>query len=424
MNERRLAEGELIRRIDERRVTCAVIGLGYIGMTLADAMLYAGYRVHGFDRSCDTVARAQGRLADLNPSAGAKWSTGSVPARLAEADVVLLAVRALPRNDGALDLEPLESAATALRVHTSTPRLLLVESTVPAGSTRRFAACLGEQPGLFVAHSPERLSVGHDRNDFRRIPHLVGGVDAPAGRVGAHFLRTICEQVVEVSSPEVSELSKLLENAFLTTGIALANEITRIANAAGIDAEEVCAAAATKPFGYCPFFPGPGMGGHCLANDLSILRWSFGRLGLAAPLLDAVADTAARGPSIVLQRIEKILESRGEPLAGLRVLLAGVGFKPATGDTTGTPAREIARLLQDRGADVSYVDSLVSEFVVNGSALRRIEAATLGDHRFGATVVIAGDGAAPLERLTACSEFVLDARGKSLKPRPEGVYTL
>jgi UDP-N-acetyl-D-glucosamine dehydrogenase len=336
----------------------------------------------------------------------------------------MVAVRALPRADETIDLEPLESAASLLKAHGSGPLLVLLESTVPCGATRCFAARLESRPSLFVAHSPERLSVGHDREVLRRVPHLVGGMDEAAGRLGARFLRTIIEQVVQVSSPEVSELSKLLENAFLTTGIALSNEITRVAHSVGVAAEEVCAAAATKPFGYYPFYPGPGLGGHCLANDLALLLSSKRRFGVNMPMMTAVAEAAAEGPGAVLRRFEEIVSARGRSLRSLRVLLVGVGFKPGTADTTGSPAREIARLLRQRGAEVSYLDSLVPEFSLDGQSLDRIMEADLQSGGLDAAIVVSGDRTTTLDRLAACLDLVFDARGRSVDARPKGVHTL
>jgi len=389
-----------------------------------DALVHAGFRVRGFDRSPAAVSTFEGWMGERHPGSRERWSAVSDSESFADARLIVIAVRALPLPDGSIDVEPVESAASILRANSSGPRLVMLEATVPCGTTRCFAAALDPSPVLFVAHSPERLSVGHDREVLRRVPHLVGGMDQPASRLGALFLRTICDEVVQLSSPEASELSKLLENAFLTTGIALSNEVTRLAHAMGIAAEEVCAAAATKPFGYYPFFPGPGMGGHCLGNDLAILLSSGRRVGLGMPLTSAVAETAVQGPGMVVRRLQELWKGRGRDLGGSRVLLVGVGFKPGTNDTTGSPAGEIARLLRQSGADVWYLDSLVPGFAVDGQPLPRIEASELVRPAWNAAIVVAGDPKAPLERLVACSDLVFDARGRSPELRPEGVVTL
>ena len=418
------AAAELLARIASREARCAVVGLGYIGSIVSDALVNSGFRVNGFDRSPAAVDRFRRWMKERNPDATGTWSAGSDPGLLDEAEGVVLAVRVLPRDGHAVDLEPLENCAELLRARGREPRLVLVASTVPAGTTRCFADSLGTRPGLFVAHSPERLSVGHDRARLRAIPHLVGPMDAAAGRVAVALLSTICDSVVELSCPEASELSKLLENAFLTTGIALSNEITRIAHRLGVSATEVCGAAASKPHGYYPFFPGPGMGGHCLANDLAILRSTACRGGRVSPFLDAVAQTAATGPELVLRRLESILRQRGLATRNLSVLLVGVGFKPGTSDTTGSPARDLARMLREQGAVLSYLDSRVPEFTVDGAPIHRADAAAIGTARFGAVVVVSGDAAAPLDRLAASSDLLLDTRGREAGSRPPGVWVL
>jgi UDP-N-acetyl-D-glucosamine dehydrogenase len=424
MRDRRAAEERLTLEIERRHATCGVIGLGFIGSVLMDALTHAGFRTRGFDRSAGAVDRFQEWMTARHGDPDATWTAGTDPDLLADTEVVLVAVRAFARPDRSVDLEPVESAASILRGYPRTPRLVLLESTVPCGVTRCFAASLQSAPCVFVAHSPERLSVGHDREVLRRVPHLIGGVDEASGRLGARLLESVCDRVVRVSTAEVSELSKLLENAFLTTGIALSNEVTSVAHAIGISAEEVCAAAATKSFGYHPFFPGPGMGGHCLENDLAILLSATSRFGVTLPLMHAVDAAATEGPHLVLRRLEQILCAHGRDLEGLRVLLVGVGFKPGTADTTGSPAREIARLLHERGAGVSYLDGLVSRFFVDDRPLGRVHADELGQGAFDVAIVVAGDRSASLDRLAACTNLVFDARGRTSEPRPEGVHTL
>lgn len=414
---RQTAERKILSEVEARSAVCGVVGLGFIGSTFMDALVNAGYEVHGVDRSSEAVNRFASWMKERNPQAEGKWSAACDGAALADTDVVIVAVRTPPQDDGTVDLEPLQAVGKVLQRYERDPRLVLLESTVPCGTTRCFAAWLGTRAGTFVAHSPERLSVGHDRMVLRSTSHLVGAVDPEAGRVAARFLSTVCDHVVPVSSPEVSELSKLLENAFLTTGIALSAEVTRIAHAFGIAAEEVCAAAATKQFGYYPFYPGPGVGGHCLANDLRILISTSKKTGAESSLLKAVAAAAANGPAIVLSRLEELLQERGLQLADGRVLLVGVGFKPGTGDTTESAAREIARLLRQRRAEVSYVDSLVPDFIVDGQAIRKTQPEQLAGESFTAALIVAGDQHVRLERLMAVSEIVLDARGRNSEPR-------
>jgi UDP-N-acetyl-D-glucosamine dehydrogenase len=260
---------------------------------------------------------------------------------------------------------------------------------------------------------------------LRRIPHLVGGLTEVATEAGARFLGTLCDQVVPVSAPEVSELSKLLENAFLSTGIALVTEVTRIAHSVGIPAAEVCQAAATKSSGYFPFYPGPGVGGHCLPNDLELLASAGRARGLNTPLLEAVAATNGGAPRVVVNRLQTILRAAGQDLNGARVLLVGVGFKLGSSDTTASPAADIVRLLRHHGASPVFTDSTVFQFAVDTQAVDRVDAGELRGQHFDACIVLSGDRALSGATVASAAACVLDAGGgRILKGGIKGAYTL
>jgi UDP-N-acetyl-D-glucosamine dehydrogenase len=350
-------------------------------------------------------------MQDRHPAKPGRWSISANPESLANADIIVVAVRLPVSADGLVDREPLDSAADLLRDAGLRDRMILLASTVPCGTTRTFAETLGGGGRTLVAHAPERLSAGQDRTVLRQIPHLVGGLGTQATEAGARFLGTFCDQVVPVSSPEVSELSKLLENAFISTGVALANEITRLAHSSGISATEVCQAAATKTQGYFPFYPGPGVGGHCLPNDLQILAGSARARGLESPLFEAVAAVNDAAPEIVVNRLEAILESAGSILKRARVLLVGVGFKIGSSDTTATPAVGIVRLLRRRGASPAFVDSAVPDFAVDGQAVERVDASALKNELFDACIVMSGDRSVTGRAVESAANCVLDAGG-------------
>jgi nucleotide sugar dehydrogenase len=251
---------------------------------------------------------------------------------------------------------------------------------------------------------------------LRRIPRLVGGIDADSARLAASFLRRLCDDVFPVSSPEVSELSKLLENAFISVGVALVGEATGIARALGISGREVTEAAATKPFGYHAFHPGPGVGGHCLPNDLDTMASCARELGCDAALLDAASAVVARMPVAVVDELEAILRQSGRALHGARVLVVGAGFKIGTEDTTASPAREVIRQLRRRGAASFYTDSLVDSFCVDDQAVARVDAKALDHERFTAALVLSGDRALRAESLMRAADVVLDAGGGQAIP--------
>jgi UDP-N-acetyl-D-glucosamine dehydrogenase len=408
------ALSRLARSIDQRTARCAVVGLGYIGRSAMRSLLLAGFDVSGYDRSPQAVLRA--RAAGLE-EAGERWSVGADPGVLADADVIVVTARVLFGKDGDLDLEPVASALRMVHDRCRDECLILLESTVPPGTTRMLADGLfarDDWPGIFIAHCPERLQSGGSRWTLRNTPHLVGGVDADATQLASRFWSTICGEVVAVSAPEVCELSKLLENSFMAVGIGLIGEITRMAHAFGLSAREVTAAAATKPFGYYPFHPGPGIGGHCIGNDLQILRRSFQDRLEASPILEAAAETAATLPIIVVDRLERLLIARDRHLAGARVLLVGVGFKPGSADTTNTPGAAIVRELRQRRARPSFVDSQVAALAVDGAELDRVDVDDLKQSRFDAGLILAGDPSVEAPTLERAVAVLLDAGGGAI----------
>jgi nucleotide sugar dehydrogenase len=359
---------------------CAVVGLGPVGTSTVRLLVRAGLPVRGYDIAAEALGRARAELAaELGPGPG--WEVGADPAAaLAGAEVVVVAVR-LGRDvgDGGGRVsrdDALRAVAGTLGRHGRDGQLVVVESTAAPGTTRRFAAEWLRRPGIEVAHAPERLRVGDDDAALKATPRLVGGLTPPATARACALLRRVGISPVPVSAPEVSELAKLLENAFLATGIGLVGEVTRVAHALGLSAREVTEAAATKPRGYFPFHPGPGVGGHCLRNDLDLLRRHAADLGLEAPLLDGVAAAAAGMPGTTVSRLLARLAEQGREPAGARILLVGVGFKPGSADLAETPAAPVARLLRAAGAEPAYADSQVPAFAVDGVPLpRRIRGA-------------------------------------------------
>lgn len=410
-----------MRGADAGGPACAVVGLGPVGTSTLRLLARAGLPVRGYDVAPDAVERARaGLAAELGSRPG--WEVGTDPeAALAGAEVVVVAVR-LGRDHGgdgedrgAFRDDALRAVAGTLARHGRDGALVVVESTVAPGTTRRFAAEWLRRPGIEVAHAPERLRVGDDDAALKATPRLVGGLTPAATGRACALLRRLGVTPVPVSAPEVSELAKLLENAFLATGIGLVAEVTRVAHALGISAREVTEAAATKPRGYFPLHPGPGVGGHCLRNDLDLLRRQAADLGLEAPLLDGVAEVAAGMPGTAVDRLfRRLAEREGRGPDGARILLVGVGFKPGSADLAETPAVPVTRLLRAAGAEPAYADSLVPAFAVDGAPLPRLGAEALrpgAPHAADAALVLAGDRTITAEALRAACPVVLDAGG-------------
>jgi nucleotide sugar dehydrogenase len=241
---------------------------------------------------------------------------------------------------------------------------------------------------------------------------VVAGVDRPSVELAERFVGTFCEHTVRVGSPEVAELGKLLENAFTAAGIGLIGEITKIAHAAGIKASDVTEAAATKPFGYFPFHPGPGIGGHCIPHDLGMLRAFARSQGVRTPLLDAATTLRDELPVIAVDRLDRLLAGEGRSLAGARVVLVGVGFKVGSADTTETPAAALIRELRRRGATSLFLDTRNDSFEVDGQLVERVAPDSLAtEAAFDAALVSAGDPTIDWEALRSAAKLVLDLGG-------------
>jgi UDP-N-acetyl-D-glucosamine dehydrogenase len=419
---RNFAPSDLAADIEAANLVCAVIGLGFIGSLSLRAVISAGFRAVGFDRSRDAVERFR-MCADPGSCV-----VSDDPAVLASADVVIVAVRGKSAQGLGYDAEPLRAVAAELSRFDSARgvRLCLIESTVPPGVTRRLATewLAGPATRHLVAHCPERVRVGDSETAIAAMPRLVGGVEPEATDLATKFLRRLGHDPHPVSSPEISELSKLLENAFLTTGIALVADVTQVAHRLGVSADEVAAAAATKPNGYFPFHPGPGVGGHCLASDLDILRAAASDLGESTPVLDGVARRVAEMPAVTIRRLETALGWAGRPLRGSRIAIVGVGFKIGSPDLSETPAREIIRRLRHAGASVCYVDHQVPEFDVDGVPVPRVASTEVRTERLSAALILSGDASVHFDALREATSAILDTGGGRIMRGGRPAWTL
>ena len=402
------AAASLGAKLDDRTLRCGIVGLGFVGTLIAQGLAEAGFPVDGYDRSPEAVA--QFCATDGLETAHA----GSSGDRLADADAIVIAVRMAPGHPSAAWSEPLASVGALISGLPREPRLIVLASTTPVGATRSFASRWTPGDTTFVVHAPERMQVGSDLDDVKSIPHLVGGLDPVATELGARLIRSYCAEVVPVASPEISELSKLLENAFRAVGIALISEVTKVAHAAGAQASDVATAAATKPFGYFPFHPGAGVGGHCIPNDLEILRASAAAENVLTPLLEAAGRALGEMPSICVDRLEDLLEERGSLLREAQVLIVGTGFKVGSGEQMASPAEPIVRCLRARGASPCFLDSSNDQFIVDGCPVPRLLASTLAPAMFDAVLVVSGDDDVTVDQICGSSAIVLDVGGGAI----------
>jgi UDP-N-acetyl-D-glucosamine dehydrogenase len=353
--------------------TVGVIGLGYVGLPLAVAFAREGCDVVAVDvdaRKIEAITAGESYIEDVTSEALAevlgRIHATTRYARLAKADAVLVCVPTPLTRNREPDLGPLIDATRALAEVLQSDQLVILESTTYPGTTRERVAPLLEESGLaagrdfHLAFSPERVDPGRTDYTLRNTPKVLGGLTEACAERAEELYGLVCDQVVRVSSPEAAELTKLLENVFRSVNIALVNELAMLTDRMGIDIWEVVEAASTKPYGFMPFQPGPGMGGHCLPVDPFYLSWRAREFDMATEFIELAGKVNQQMPYHCVAKVQRVLNDAGLSVKGARIALLGVSYKPGVGDTRESPALKIITLLQDLGADVSYHDPHVA----------------------------------------------------------------
>lgn len=368
----------------------AVVGLGYVGLPTALALHRRGLAVRGVDVSRARLAAVRDLQVDLLPDdllslsealASDRFEVGDDPAALAEVDAVVICVPTPVDTHLSPDLSALAGACAAVVGWARPGQLLVLTSTTYVGSTHDLlVAPLAAERGLVagrdlhVAFSPERIDPGVAEHEQGRTPRVVGGTTPECTRRAAELLGHLTSEVHPVSSPEAAEMTKLYENTFRAVVLALANEVAGVCRSLDLDAVEVTDAAATKPYGFLATYPGPGVGGHCIPCDPHYLLWQMRSHRTPTPLIEQAMTSIAHRPHEVVARAVEVLSDLGRGLAGARVLVVGVSYKPGVRDVRETPAVEIIRGLEQRGAVVAFHDPLVTDLALPGGRVLHSEA--------------------------------------------------
>ncbi len=391
---------DLLRRIEDGSARAGVVGLGYVGLPLAVEMAESGLDVTGIDVSeakVESINSGRSYVLDV-PSedvralvdAGRLRATGDFSAA-AELDTINVCVPTPLRKTREPDLSYIVNALERLVEHMHPGQLLILESTTYPGTTEEIVfpmlADAGLEPGkdVLVAFSPERTDPGNKSFSTRTIPKVVGGMDDASNAAARALYGRCIDQVVSVSSPRVAEMVKLLENTFRAVNIALVNELAMLCDRLKIDVWEVIDAAATKPFGFMPFYPGPGLGGHCIPVDPQYLTWKARAEGFEPRFIELAAQINAQKPSFVVSRVLEELNRHRKPLNGARVLVLGMAYKRDVDDVRESPSLDVTSLLLERGADIHYADPFVPSVSIAG---QRLEAVDLDDAELEAADVV------------------------------------
>jgi UDP-N-acetyl-D-glucosamine dehydrogenase len=415
----------LLRRIAAREARIGVIGQGYVGLSLAAAAATEGMSVHAYDVDADRVASLAAGTNNVpgvaDSTYGMAMDTGRLHfstdiADLAGSDVVVICVPT-PVTDHRPDLAAIESAGRALAPHVTDGMLVILESTTYPGTTEQVLKPLLESTGLhagrdfLLAYSPERIDPGNAKFGLRNTPRVVGGDSAAARDAAALFYGQLVDEVHTVSSLRAAELAKLLENTYRMVNIALVNELAMLCADQGIDTWEVIDAAASKPFGFMAFYPGPGVGGHCIPLDPTYLAWQARRdTGKPFRLVEMAQDINAQMPDYVTRRVIEALNDAGRSVKGAKVLALGVTYKPNVGDLRESAALEVLELLHRKGAKIAYHDPFVPEIVVGGASLRAERLTKRALAAADVVVVLTPHESYDFDQVVASGRLVFDAR--------------
>ena len=418
-------ERELLEKIERRTARVAVIGQGYVGLPLALEYARAGFTAVGIDTDRDRIAAlnlGQSPTPDVTDAelrefvAGGRYQATGDFSVLETSDVVIICVPTPLRKSKDPDISYVVAASEQTAAHFHAGQLVVLESTTYPGTTDELLIPMLEARGgrvgdtVFVAFSPERIDPANKQFKVGDIPKVVGGATPACTRLAAALYRTIVPKVYEVSSPTVAELAKLYENTFRNINIALANEFALMCRRLGVSSREVIDAAATKPFGFMPFYPGPGIGGHCIAVDPFYLSWKLRLNGYEPRFIHIADEINAAMPEHVVTLVTDALNSRRQSVNGASILALGVAYKANVGDTRESPALEILALLRAKGAAVTYTDPWVPTATIGDLELKSVELTAQRLADADCVVILADHAAFDYGHVLATARLVVDAR--------------
>jgi UDP-N-acetyl-D-glucosamine dehydrogenase len=415
----------LVGKLESRRARVGVIGLGYVGLPLLVELARAGFDAVGIDvdhSKVESVGRGRSYVGDVTDAAlgevlEQKRVTATTDfAALADLDTINICVPTPLRKTKDPDLSYIVAAVEQVAKYLRPGQLVVLESTTYPGTTEEVVQPMLEARGLtagsdfFLAFSPERVDPGNARWDTRTIPRVVGGIDAASTEVAAALYRAVVDEVVPVSTSRVAEMVKLLENTFRAVNIGLVNELALMCRELNVDVWEVIDAAKTKPFGFMAFYPGPGLGGHCIPIDPFYLSWKARQSGFESRFIELAGHINAAMPRYVLARIVDALNSVGRPLKESRVHLFGMAYKADVSDARESPALDIAELLRKSGAIVSYSDPYVPAVSNAGLALQAVSPEEAFAAGIDCAVIMTAHAAFDYEDLVRRAPLVVDTR--------------
>ncbi len=430
---------QLEEKLKNKTAKVGIIGLGYVGLPLAVAFSEAGFKVLGIDvqqKRVDSVNKGQSYIADIkSESLSAAVASNRLEAttdqsRIKEVDAICICVPTPLTKTKEPELSYVIYESEQISKYLQPGQLVVLESTTYPGTTSEVMRPILERSGLkggrdfHLAYSPERVDPGSKNHNIRNTPKLIGGIDSQSTRLGELLYRQVAEVVVPVSSPEVAEMTKIFENVFRSVNIALVNELTELGEKMNSSVWEVIDAASTKSFGYMPFYPGPGIGGHCIPLDPYYLANKAREYDFHTRFIELAADINEQMPYYVASRIMEALNASGKSLSGARVLVLGVAYKKDVEDVRESPSLKLIQLLREKGANASYNDPYVAEIEMAGDTLTSVK---LTEERLSSAdcVVIGTDHSCyDYRHIADKASLVFDARGATKKLKGKNIIRL
>jgi len=412
-------------KLETRNATAAVIGLGYVGLPLAMEITAAGFKVIGIDldrSKINTLNEGKSYILDvpdksIADAVGAgKFMPTSDFGALANADTVSICVPTPLSKSRDPDISFILSATEEIRKYLHRGQLIVLESTTYPGTTDELIVPELESSELkvgrdfCVAFSPERIDPGNAKFNTRNTPKIVGGITAECTEIARLFYSQFIERVIPVSSTKCAEMVKLLENTFRSVNIGMVNELALMCDLLGVDVYEVIDAAATKPFGFSPFYPGPGLGGHCIPIDPHYLAWKLKALNFQARFIGLAAEINGMMPSVVTTLVADGLNRVSKSIRGSKIMILGVAYKKDVSDCRESPALDVMRLLNDKGAILSYNDPLVPTLRLGRSVLNSVEASPAEIAKHDCVIILTDHSIYDFQKIVEAAKLVIDTR--------------
>ncbi|MEK6778007.1 MAG: nucleotide sugar dehydrogenase [bacterium] len=440
MTSTRHREKALACKIKDRSIRAGIIGLGYVGLPLAVEFAHAGYSVVGIDKDAEKVRRikaGKSYIPDVSQKTlkeivekGLLMATEDFSV-LKDLDTVNICVPTPLRKTRDPDVSYIVDAVDKIAEYLHPGQLIILESTTYPGTTEELVLPILEQGGLkvgkdfFLSFSPERVDPGNQKYATRNTPKVVGGVTAACTRLSAAFYANAIDTVVPVSTTRVAEMVKLLENTFRSVNIGLVNELAMMCDKMKINVWEIIDAAATKPFGFMPFYPGPGLGGHCIPIDPFYLSWKAKQSGFEPRFIELAGEVNSKMPHHVVFKVMDAMNQHEKSLKGSRILIMGIAYKKDINDVRESPALDIMKLLQEKGARVAYHDPFIPRISLNGA--RPIRSVPLSKTELGSydcVVIVTNHSGIDYQEVARHAALVVDTRNALKKVRGKNIFRL